>query len=162
MRWLDDITESMDMSLGKLWELAMDREAWHAAIHGAAKSWTRLRDWTELDIYPSKTLSKNFPGRNTSKLIPWCHHHPDTKTRQRKHKKRKLHDNITDEYRCKTPQHSSALSFFGNGMKTDLFQSCGHCWIFQICWHIECSTFTASSFRIWKSSAGTPSPPLAL
>ena len=43
-----------------------------------------------------------------------------------------------------------------------LFQSCSHCWVFQICWHIECSTFTASSFRIWNSSTGTPSPPLAL
>ena len=47
-------------------------------------------------------------------------------------------------------------------MKTDLFQYCGHCWVFQICWHIVCSTFTASSFRIWNSSAGIPSPPLAL
>ena len=47
-------------------------------------------------------------------------------------------------------------------MKTDLFQSCGHCWVFQICWYIECSTFTASSFRIWNSSMGIPSPPLAL
>ena len=47
-------------------------------------------------------------------------------------------------------------------MKTDLFQSCGHCWVFQICWHIECSTFTALSFRIWNSSTGIPSPPLAL
>ena len=47
-------------------------------------------------------------------------------------------------------------------MKTDLFQSCGHCWAFQICWHIECSTFTASSFRIWNSSTGIQSPPLAL
>ena len=47
-------------------------------------------------------------------------------------------------------------------MKTDLFQSCGHCWVFQICWHIECSPFTAASFRIWKSSTGIPSPPLAL
>ena len=47
-------------------------------------------------------------------------------------------------------------------MKTDLFQSCGHCWVFQICWHIECSTFTASSFRIWNRSTGIPSPPLAL
>ena len=47
-------------------------------------------------------------------------------------------------------------------MKTDLFQSCGHCWAFQICCHIECSTFTASSFRIWNSSTGIPSPPLAL
>ena len=47
-------------------------------------------------------------------------------------------------------------------MKTDLFQSCGHCWVFQICWHIEWSTFTASSFRIWNSSTGIPSSPLAL
>ena len=47
-------------------------------------------------------------------------------------------------------------------MKTDLFQSCGHCWLFQICWHIECNTFTASSFRTWNSSTGIPSPPLTL
>ena len=59
-------------------------------------------------------------------------------------------------------EHSLALPFFGTGMKTDLFQSCGHCWVFQICWHIECSTFTASSFRIWNNSTGIPSPPIAL
>ena len=59
-------------------------------------------------------------------------------------------------------EHSLALPFFGIGMKTDLFQSCGHCCIFHMCWHIECSTFTASSFRIWNSSTVIPSPPLAL
>ena len=47
-------------------------------------------------------------------------------------------------------------------MKSDLFQSCGHCWVFQICWHIECTTFTASYFRVWNSRTWIPSPPLAL
>ena len=61
----------------------------------------------------------------------------------------------------------SSLSIFWHCLSLWLewkhvFQSCGHCWVFQICWHVECSTFTASSFRIWNSSTEIPSPPLTL
>ena len=67
-----------------------------------------------------------------------------------------------DECNCVVVWTFFAIVFLSDWMKTDLFLSCGHCWIFQICWHTECSTFTASSFRIWNSSTGIPSPPLAL
>ena len=67
-----------------------------------------------------------------------------------------------DECNCVVVWAFCGIAFLWDWNETDLFQSCGHCGVFQICWHIECSTFTASSFRIGKSSTGIPSPPLAL
>ena len=63
MRWLDGITDSMDMSLSKLQELVMDREAWCASVHGVTKGWTWLSDWTELKI--GATLAR--PRKKTEK-----------------------------------------------------------------------------------------------
>ena len=70
MRWLDGITDSMDMSLGKLRELVMDRKAWRAAVHGLAKSWTWLRDWTELEYSKSQPREEISWGSQKKKEKP--------------------------------------------------------------------------------------------
>ena len=69
---------------------------------------------------------------------------------------------VWDECNCVVVWAFCGITFLGDWEKTDFFQSCGHCWVFQICWCVECSTFTASSFKISKNSTRIPSPPLAL
>ena len=67
-----------------------------------------------------------------------------------------------DECNCVVVWAFFGIAFLWDWNEYDIFQYCGHCWVFPICWHIECSTFTASSFRVWNSSTGIPLPPLAL
>ena len=69
---------------------------------------------------------------------------------------------VWDECNCAVVRAFFGIAFLWDWNENWPFQSCGHCWVFQICWHIECSTFTASSSRIWNGSTGIPSPPLAL
>ena len=119
MRWLDGITDSMDMGLGRFWQLVKDREAWRAVVPRFAKSWTQLSDWTELNWMPNflKFFQKRR-GEETFKLILWGQHHPKAKTSEenksntkttRKEIYKPIYQPQKDKY-CMIPRKSSSYN----------------------------------------------------
>ena len=114
-------------------ENSLDRGAWWATVHGVAKNRTQLSNFHIWKLSVHTLLKASLQDFEHNLGSIWSE--------------------------C---NFLAVWTFFGIGMKTDLFQSCSYSWVFQICWHIECSTLTATSFRILNTSAGIPSPPLAL
>ena len=135
-------------------ENPVDGGAWKAAVHGVAEG----RTWLSHSTFTFHFHALEKKMATHSSALAWRipeMAEPGGLPSMGSHR-------VGHDWSDLAAEHSLALPFFGIGMKTDIFQACGHCWVFQIGWHIDYSTFTASSFRIWYSLTGIPSPPLSL
>ena len=119
-----------------------DGGAWWAAVYGVAQSWTRLK---RLSSSSSRShlwlLGSSLQHTGFSLVVVAV---------------------VLGLSNCGVACEIFAIVFLWDLNENGPFQSCGYCWVFQICWHIECSTFTASSFRIWNRTIGIPSLPQTL
>ena len=125
-----------------------DGQTWWAAVYGVTQSQTQL-----------KRLSSSS-SKQGDKIQPWCT--PFLIWKQSVVPYPVLTVASWPTYRFLKRQDRWSGIPISWRIFQSLLWSCGHCWVFQICWHTECSTFTASSFRIWNSSTGIPSPPLVV